>query len=134
MHANPECPIFPVANDPKIGEYLVNTNQLYLMPSDITMLMPSPSTAVPLGWHRADIRAAVEKHGQTLRGLARSRGLHEMACSRALAARNTPGERAIADLIGVPLWDLWPDRWRRPAVEGGQPERIDNRRREDAAA
>lgn len=98
------------------------------------MTNPTVSPAVSLGWHRADIRAAVEKHGQTLRGLARSRGLHEMACSRALAARNTPGERAIADLIGVPLWVLWPDRWRRPAVKDGQPERIDNRRRESAAA
>lgn len=94
------------------------------------MTNPIQNPAAPQGWHRADIRAAVEKRGQTLRGLALSRGLHKMACSRALAARNTPGERAISDLIGVPLWDLWPDRWRHPATVGGQPERIDNRRRE----
>lgn len=81
------------------------------------------------GWHRLDIRAAIEKRGQTLTELAEAKGLHPAACRRAVVARHTPGERAIAEFIGVPLWELWPDRWQAPAAPGGQPVRIDNRRR-----
>lgn len=81
------------------------------------------------GWHRADIRAAVEKRGTSLKELAEKRGLHPAACQRAVAARNTPGERAIAELLGAPLWELWPDRWQPPATPGDEPERIDHRRK-----
>lgn len=79
------------------------------------------------GWHRADIRAAVEKAGKTLTRLALDNGLEEWACRHALARRHQPGEKAIAALIGVPLWELWPGRWRAPLREGGEPSRIDNR-------
>lgn len=79
------------------------------------------------GWHRADIRAAVEKAGSTLTQLALDKGLNESACRRALCGRNIPGERAIAELIGVPVWVLWPGRWRAPRRIGGEPSRIDNR-------
>lgn len=82
------------------------------------------------GWHRADIRAAVEKKGETLSSLARKAGIHPMACRRAVAARNIPGETAISRLIDVPVWELWPDRWHKPAGEGLPPERIDGRRRD----
>ncbi|HVI51520.1 MAG TPA: helix-turn-helix domain-containing protein [Candidatus Sulfotelmatobacter sp.] len=84
------------------------------------------------GWHKADIRAAVEKKGETLSSLALKQGIHPMACRRAVVARNTPGEKAIAQLIAVPLWELWPDRWRQPEETGGPAVRIDNRRRDDA--
>lgn len=79
------------------------------------------------GWHRADIRAAVEKKGKTLTQLALDSGLNEGACRFALTHRHIPGEMAIAALIGVPVWELWPGRWRVPRVEGGEPSRIDNR-------
>lgn len=81
------------------------------------------------GWHPADIKAAVEKKGTNLTQLARDKGLNPAACRNALTARNTPGERAIAECIGKPLWELWPDRWEAPAIEGDEPTRIDNRRR-----
>lgn len=80
-----------------------------------------------LGWHRADIRAAVEKAGKTLTQLALDHSLNESACRRALCGRNIPGEKAIADLIGVPVWVLWPGRWRAPSRKGGDAVRIDNR-------
>ncbi|MEO0034382.1 MAG: hypothetical protein RLZZ501_405 [Pseudomonadota bacterium] len=79
------------------------------------------------GWHRADIRAAVEKAGKTLGQLALDNGQKEWACRHALTRRHPPGEKAIAAFIGVPLWELWPDRWRAPRVKGGEPSRIDNR-------
>lgn len=78
------------------------------------------------GWHRADIRAAVEKKGKTLTQLALDHDLNESACRRALRGRNIPAEMAIAALIGVPLWELWPGRWRAPR-KGDTPTRIDNR-------
>lgn len=81
------------------------------------------------GWHRADIKAAVEKRGKTLTSLANESGVHPAACRRAICARNPPGERAISALIEVPLWELWPDRWAKPTTDGEAPVRIDNRRR-----
>jgi Ner family transcriptional regulator len=79
------------------------------------------------GWHRADIRAAVEKKGKTLTQLALDHGLNESACRRALCGRNIPGEKTIAAFIGVAVWELWPGRWRSPVRKGGEPTRIDNR-------
>lgn len=81
------------------------------------------------GWHPSDIKAAVEKTGTNLTKLARKNGLSYAACRNALLSRHIPGEQAIALQIGVPLWELWPDRWRAPGAKGGDPERIDNRRK-----
>ncbi len=79
------------------------------------------------GWHRAQIRAAVEMKGRTLTQLALDNGLEEWACRHALTRRHIPGEKAIAAAIGVPVWELWPGRWRAPRYPGGEPSRIDNR-------
>ncbi len=79
------------------------------------------------GWHRADIKAAVEKKGKTLTQLALDAGLESWACRHALGRRHKSGEEAIARFLGVPLWELWPARWRHPVKDGGVPTRIDNR-------
>lgn len=81
------------------------------------------------GWHRADIKAAVEKAGTNLTALARDSGLIETACLHAIKARHRPGEHAIAALIKVPLWELWPDRWAKPATPDGEAIRLDGRRK-----
>lgn len=81
------------------------------------------------GWHRADIRAAVMKKGKTLTQLSLDNDLPEWACRNALCFRHAPGEMAIAAFIGVPLWELWPGRWRAPKTKGGAATRIDNRYR-----
>lgn len=78
------------------------------------------------GWHRADIRAAVEKAGTTVTQLARDNGLQSEACRHALRHRHIPGEKVIAAYIGVPLWELWPDRWQKPARKGAEPVRVRN--------
>jgi Ner family transcriptional regulator len=91
--------------------------------------MQQQSDNTPRGWSRGYIRAAIQEKGKTLKLLAEDNGLHPKACQRALAARNTPGERAISDFLRVPLWELWPDRWRAPEIDGGAATRIDNRRR-----
>jgi Ner family transcriptional regulator len=80
-----------------------------------------------IGWHRADIKAAVEKKGKTLTQLAIDEGLEGWSCRHALGRRHRPGEMVIAEFIGVPVWELWPGRWRKPSKEGSNPTRIDNR-------
>ena len=76
---------------------------------------------MPMGWHKADIRAAVEKKGKTLTQLALDSGLDPTACSVALLRPWAAPEKVIAAFVGVPLWELWPRRWN---VDG---TRIDNR-------
>lgn len=75
-------------------------------------------------WHREQIKAAVRMTGITLTDLALLAGLPENACRRALLGRHLQGELAIAARIAVPLWELWPDRWRQPRCDGATPVRI----------
>lgn len=79
------------------------------------------------GWHRAKIKAEIEIKGVTLRRLALDAGINPAGCRQALSQRHPPGEKAIAAFLGVPLWELWPDRWQKPASKGGAPIRIDKR-------
>lgn len=72
-------------------------------------------------WTPETIRQAVYDQGFTLVGLAVAKGLNKKACLHALTRRHIPGEKAIADCIGVPLAELWPDRWTPAGV------RIDHR-------
>ena len=65
----------------------------------------------PKGWHPADIRAAIVKRGKTLTGLALENGLDSSACRAALIRPLPNAEKAISRLLGVPLHELWPDRW-----------------------
>lgn len=62
--------------------------------------------------------------GITLTDLAIDAGLPESACRRALMGHHRKGEEAIATRIKVPLWELWPDRWRKPRRDGDAPSRI----------
>jgi len=79
-------------------------------------------------WHREEIKAAVRKTGLTLTELSLSKGLPEHACRAALAGRHPAGEAAISEYIKVPLWVLWPGRWRQPRRKGDPAIRIDHRR------
>lgn len=78
-------------------------------------------------WHREDIKAAVRKTGTNLTLLALSKKLSEGACRLALLGRHRRGEIAIAEYLNVPLWELWPGRWRKSA--DGAAIRIDHRRK-----
>lgn len=83
-------------------------------------------------WHREEIKAAVRKTGVTLTDLALSKGFHAGACRQALLGRHPRAEAAIAEHIKVPLWELWPGRWREAA--NGTAIRIDHRRKCRTAA
>ena len=75
-------------------------------------------------WHREQIKAAVRMTDITLTALAIDNGLPESACRRALLGAHRKGELAISVRIMVPVWELWPDRWRRPRKDGGAPVRV----------
>lgn len=77
-----------------------------------------------MGWHPADIRAAVEKRGSALKAVAVAAGLHADACRFALRHRHVGGERALSEYLKIPLWELWPDRWSCHGI------RLDHRKKE----
>jgi len=64
------------------------------------------------GWHPADIKAAIQKTGITLKDLALKNGLSESLCRMAIIYRCAPsGERVIAKHLNVAPYDIWPDRY-----------------------
>lgn len=61
--------------------------------------------------HPAEIRAEIAMRGMTLTRLATEAGLDESACRVALIRPLLSAEKAISRFLGVPLHQLWPDRW-----------------------
>lgn len=62
-------------------------------------------------WHPEDIKAALRKRGLTLAAVSVDAGLCEDACRQALRRPWPRAERAIAGRLGVPVEQLWPDRY-----------------------
>lgn len=62
-------------------------------------------------WHRADIKAALEKAGWTLRKLAIARGYCAGALRNPLNVPWPKGERIIADALGTTPQIIWPSRY-----------------------
>lgn len=75
-----------------------------------------PKKRRPKDWHRADIKAALEKAGWTLRQLSQHHGYNPGMTKTALVRPYPNAERLIADAIGVPPETIWPSRYddRRP--------------------
>lgn len=65
----------------------------------------------PRTWHVEQIKAAVRMRGLTLKELSLINGLPPAACSFALNYPHQSAEKVIAEFLGVPLYELWPDRW-----------------------
>jgi Ner family transcriptional regulator len=65
-----------------------------------------------LGWHLADIKAALEKRGLSLAALSRVNGYHETAAAKALRNEWPEMERIIADALGVKPEQIWPSRYK----------------------
>lgn len=62
-------------------------------------------------WHRADIKAALEKKGFSIRGFARHHHYSPTAVSQALRKPYPRMEALIAREIGVPATAIWPSRY-----------------------
>ncbi|WP_247532825.1 helix-turn-helix domain-containing protein [Ralstonia pseudosolanacearum] len=63
-------------------------------------------------WHTADIKAAIEKAGWTLRQLSIAHGYGPTALKNALHAPWPKAEAIVADAIGVAPHVIWPTRYR----------------------
>ncbi len=63
-------------------------------------------------WHPADIKAALDKAGWTLRALAKHHGLTTSTPLSHTFLRSYPAnEKRIADAIGVTPQEIWPSRY-----------------------
>lgn len=62
-------------------------------------------------WHRADIKAALEKSGWSLRRLSQARGMSVNYLANALERPLPRAEALIAEVLGVPAQDIWPSRY-----------------------
>lgn len=66
----------------------------------------------PQDWHKSDIKAALEKRGITLKGLALSKGYRSVdAAAQALQRPYPKMERIIAAAIGMQPETIWPSRY-----------------------
>lgn len=62
-------------------------------------------------WHRADIKAALEKKGWSLRQLGITHGYHPDVFKNALARPYPFIERFIAEALGIKPQTIWPTRY-----------------------
>ena len=70
-------------------------------------------------WHRADIKAALEKCGWTLRRLSQARGMAPTYLANAIDRPMPRGEAIIAEVLGKTAQQIWPTRYE----EDGAPRR-----------
>lgn len=62
-------------------------------------------------WHRADIKAALEKKGFSITRLAELHGIRPTTLAHTFDRPYPINERRIADAIGVPVHKIWPSRY-----------------------
>ena len=61
--------------------------------------------------HRAYIIAAIREKGSTLAQLSIDAGLHPRTLGNALERKYPKGEKIIADFIGIPPQEIWPESY-----------------------
>lgn len=80
-------------------------------------------------WHRADIKAALEKAGWTLRKLSVHYRYSVNSLRGALHFQWPEAEKIIARTIGVPPAEIWPSRYHPDGTSTRTPSRRGNRRK-----
>lgn len=73
--------------------------------------LKSPKKPDPQDWHKADIKAAIEKAGYTLRELARRHAVSRTYFAEALHRPLPKAQAILAEVIGVPPQTIWPSRY-----------------------
>ncbi len=75
-------------------------------------------------WHKADIKAALEKAGWSFRRLSAARGYKPDSLSLVTSHPWPAAERIVADAIGVKPQHIWPSRYRQDGTpKSGRGER-----------
>jgi Ner family transcriptional regulator len=78
------------------------------------------------GWHKADVKCALEKRGYTLKRVAAEAGYCDRAAQMAWGKWWPAIEHVIARAIGVEPWEIWPERYNdfgQPVVPGN-PDKV----------
>lgn len=73
------------------------------------MGMDTQRSADTHDWHAADVKAALEKRGLSLRKLAKEYGYSHI--QRVLTSPWWAAEQIVAKAIGVPACRIWPSRY-----------------------
>lgn len=80
------------------------------------MGMDTQKSAMTHDWHPADVKAALEKRGISLRRLAKEYGYSHI--QRVLVSQWWAAEQIVAQAIGVPADKIWPSRYLTPRDRG----------------
>ncbi len=69
-------------------------------------------------WSKARIKCALEEKGMTLTGLAELKGIDPRTFRSVWKRTVRSAERALAEYLGVPVAELFPDRYpiRKPSI------------------
>lgn len=67
-------------------------------------------------WHPADVKAALEKKGVSLRRLASMYGYSHI--QRVLVSQWWAAEQIVANALGIPAKKIWPSRYLTPRDRG----------------
>ena len=76
------------------------------------MLMNTQTGMPSQDWHPADIKAALEKKGVTLRKLAQAHGYSHF--QRVLSTHWWAAEQIVAKALEMDPKDIWPSRYDKP--------------------
>lgn len=86
-------------------------------------------------WDRHAILAEISRRGSNLTKLALSAGLSAGACRIAMCRHLPSAEMAISNFLGVPVYELWPDRYpasTKPNRSIAKHHRLTSRKRDAA--
>ncbi|MBX3588834.1 MAG: helix-turn-helix domain-containing protein [Ramlibacter sp.] len=76
------------------------------------MLMDTKKCTADADWHPADIKAALEKRGVTLRKLAKEHGYSHF--QRVLSTHWWAAEQIVAKALDMKADEIWPSRYKEP--------------------
>lgn len=84
------------------------------------MARPARIARKERGWHPEEIKAAIRMRGSSMAELSRQHGYGISAVRQVLRHPWPAIERLVADHLGVPPQEIWPDRY----GEDGMPNRL----------
>ncbi|RWR14222.1 helix-turn-helix domain-containing protein [Paenirhodobacter populi] len=87
-------------------------------------------------WSKAQIKCALEERGMTLNGLAELKGIEPSLMRHVWNRTVRSAERALAEYLGVPVAELFPDRYpiRRSRILSAENEALIAREKARRAA
>jgi len=86
------------------------------------MSMNTQKGGVTQDWHPADVKAALEKKGLSLRKLAAAHGYSHF--QRVLTTHWWAAEQIVAKALGVSAETIWPTRYQTPRDRAKQMTRV----------